>query len=140
MQGIVDKGFQLHFGYTIETEKLWPGTDEIELILKKIELLAPGLTQEDDGSGELVPAKIQKSLEYKVFNQNSRRRDTLHGQQTSKIYFFPFLHLTKMMRALPVFIEQSMCSVKSGVGMATKGNLHQLTLILGTRKKRKALC
>ena len=84
MQDIVDKGFQLHFGYTLENYRLWLGKDETEVILKKIELLAPGLTVEDDGSGTMIPSKIHKSLVYKIQNQNSRRKDILLGQRNGE--------------------------------------------------------
>ena len=83
----MDKGFNLHFGYTLATDKknLWMGIDEMEFILKKIELLAPGLTQEDDGSGNLVPTKLCKSFSNRIQNDNTRRRNKLVGQQNGKL-------------------------------------------------------
>ena len=80
----MDKGFGLHFGYTLKTEKLWLGSVEIDEILKMIEMMAPGLTQSEDGDGNLVPKAIRKSLEYRIQNTNSRRRDKLYGQENGR--------------------------------------------------------
>lgn len=78
----------------MKTEKIWLGSVEVDEIIKKIEMLAPGLTQFEDASGNLVPTALTKSLKYKIENANSRRRDKLQlvGQEIGKIDSFFHLY------------------------------------------------
>ena len=56
---------------------MWLGTDEAHQILKKLELMAPGLTTTTDGSGKVVHNGLLQSLIYKIQNANTKRRDKL---------------------------------------------------------------
>ena len=94
-QGLYFNAFDKQFGLTYESleKKLWPCSVVAEQLIKNLELLSPGLTEELDENGQPRKKPIQAMLHNKMQNDKRIYRANLKKKRTSKNHY---LSLTKI--------------------------------------------
>ena len=78
VQKVFEEQFGEKIGFSQETDSadLWPAKSVVNIIIKKMELLSPGLTQERNGD-KIVPRPIQEAIKRRFDEERNKKRDEL---------------------------------------------------------------
>ena len=66
--------FNVKIGFREDTVDLWPAVTEARTIIRKIELMAPGLTQKIDSKGNIQKNDVLQKLIKKFENDKASRK------------------------------------------------------------------
>ena len=81
------KEYENRIGFTTDTT-LWPKKKHANILLDKIELISPGLTQRfDDSKKKIVPLPIRNAV-YRRFHYDTNNRKDQFGITSGKISFY----------------------------------------------------
>ena len=89
---LYNRKFNEKIGFTEATLPLWPALYETRIIMKKVEFLAPGMTQSIDSNGSIQNRPIIQRLAKKFENDKISRKAELKikpGTHNLKISILP---------------------------------------------------